>query len=185
MKIEDLLASLEPFIQIVTSERCKDMSIRDDVMQEARIAVCRIHRTRPEVGYGYYVNSVKRSIMSSVERRSWTGSESGAEHRTKPIDPLRRQGMVSLDDPDITYDPIGNDHRLELVESHDRYARVRTAVSNLEDARERELVYLMYWADQSYEDMSKEIGLSKKRVSVYLTNARKNLKEELADMAAA
>jgi len=181
MTLEQRLTKLEPFIQIVASEVCHDASIRDDVMQEARIIVYKISKDHPEVGHGYYVNSVKRSILNSVQRRSWTGSE---RPRGAPIDPLRRD-TDSLQDPEISFDAAEDDPRLERVESEDRYAQVRDAVAGLEDARERELIYLMYWADQSYAEMSRSIGLSKPMVSVYLTRARDNLRPRLDSLVAA
>lgn len=174
MNIEDRLALIEPFIQIVTSEVCKDPSIREDVMQEARIVVYRIDRDHPDVGHGYYVSSVKNAIITAVRRRSWTGSE---RPHGSPIDPLRHSDRESFDLD--KYDQPKVDYDLELVETGDIRRAVRKAVADLDDAREREMVYRLYWAEQTQAEIGSIFGLSKARVAFYLSSARSKMRESL------
>ena len=74
---------------------------------------------------------------------------------------------------------------MSRVETLDIRSSVRDAVAGLRSDRERELVYLMYWKDQSYNEMSEAVGISKQRVSFYLTQARDKLRESLASLAVA
>jgi RNA polymerase sigma factor (sigma-70 family) len=175
MNIEDRLAYIEPFIQIFTSQVCKDPSIRDDVMQEARIVVCRIDSDHHDVGHGYYVNSVKNAIITAVKRRSWTGSE---RRPGNSIDPLRRQ-TESIDVAPEQYDQPLTDHDMLMVETGDIREAVRQAVAKLDDDREREMVFRLYWAEQTQAEIGSIFGLSKSRVAFYLSSARSKLRESL------
>lgn len=78
----------------------------------------------------------------------------------------------------LDHDPPQNNESADLSEHEDNKARLQQAVTRL-SASQREIIYLRYYSDQSYQQIADLLGLTAKAVHGRLQRARRELTRQM------
>lgn len=136
---EDRIRERDRLIQIQVSEQSRDGSIRDDLINEARLTVWKVLCEKPDAT-GLLSVATKRRIGELVQRgQRWTGMETKHGH---PIDPLRRP-HETVDDEDHPVVVEAADV-LSGVEMAYHEGEILDAIRSLEP-RHQAYVILRFW----------------------------------------
>lgn len=190
----ELLAMWEQRVQVIAHEHARPGAEKEDLAQEARIALWKQAPKYPgdDMSGGLATVIIRHAIAPAAEYQRWTGTADGT--KGKPRDPLRRT-------PDSLDAPLGNaDEGAEvttladslLLETPDvidglemAYHRgeILRAINELSDEH-REYVYLKFWRGMSEAEIGAALGRTKGNVNrTWLQVIRPRLREKLAHLA--
>lgn len=188
---EGLLQRKERLIQIMVSERVTDPSIRDDVLQEARIRLIQVSRAKPDHGESYWHKAMNYRIREVSTRGNWTGHEGRRgwqdAHRSKGRLSLNQQ--VASGDGDgaelgetLIIEDLSATEALHEVEFSYHHGRIAEAIASL-SPRHRAYVMQRFWGGRTHEEMGAEMGVSDKTLwGEWDSQIRPALREALGDL---
>lgn len=176
--------SLRPLIEIMASERTKERpDLWEDAVQEGLIRAWRVLTDRPGSDRAYVTAAARRGVGDVLRGRPLTGEEG------------RRGYMDAADhsDPLVVETADGEEFATEPADASaedaflavDYRDEVRAAVGRLEP-EDRDVVFLRYWRDLGYREISPIVGKPAGTLSRRWTETiRPRLREDLAPLAAA
>lgn len=154
-ELDDLIRSKERLIQIQVSERSADPNVRDDLLNEARIAIWEVATKRPGAPPAYIHASTGKRITEVATRGKFTGQPS---QRGKPsVDPIRRKDRDSFDDPLFVVEATAPDV-LDSIEWAYHEGEIMQAICDLPE-RHRRYVVLRFWGGLTHVEMADDIGI--------------------------
>lgn len=174
LSVTEVLARVEPFIGIVEAERHNPEVSRDDVMQEARIAVWRAIDKKPADMRTYLIGTIKRRTTSAVTRQDWTGRPSRQGKQTpdalSAAEPLETALLLAAGD------------LLEAVEWAYHRGEVLDALSRL-PLPQREYVYMRFWLGMTEAEIAAVKDTTKARENaLWNRTIRPTLAQSLAHL---
>lgn len=179
LDVQEVIERKERLLQIMVSERVTDPSARDDILQEARIAVWkaigRAHDTD-----AYLHTAARRRIEEVRSRQTWTGH---TRVHGQPTDPLRQSRTDSLDRLMDVGLMTAAQSILDGVEMAYHQGEMFQAIAAL-PANQREYVILRFWGGLFDAEIAAEVGRSKATVQRWWTEARGALRASLGHLAA-
>lgn len=147
----------------------------DDAVQEARIAAWQsyIEHHNPR-----YMNiAVRQRLIAHVMRDQWFGTKPTAHE----MDPIRRSGRDSLDDPDLDLILLAEEN-IEALTMAYHHGQIMEAL-NVLSPKQREFVYMRFWEGRTYTDIAARLGLTEGGAkSVWLKQVRPLLAHQLAHL---
>ena len=157
-KLKEWMGRLGPRLINLSASICRDRHRAEEIVQEAFI---KLWQNPPDVGEPAYSSWLRRVVTNL-----------SINHLKRS----RRPGTL----PEFSTDPaLQQSHRPhEAVEEEDSLARLRTAMSRLDDSK-RTILALRAYEQLSYEQIAEHLGVPVGTVMSRLNRARAALKEEL------
>lgn len=180
LDVQEVIERKERLLQIMVSERVTDPAVRDDILQEARIAVWKA-LSRPHHSDAYLHTAARRRIEEVQARQTWTGH---TRVHGQPTDPLRQSSTDSLDRLMDVGLMTAAQTILDGVEMAYHQGELFQAIADL-PANYREYVILRFWGGLTDPEIAAEMGRSKATLQRWWTEARSTLRVRLGHLASA
>jgi len=150
-----LMKAAVPTVAAIVKALAPWVRERDDLIQEALVrAIMHLGSLRDPERFGAYLNEITRNLIFDLSRRDRGFKELPDELSGRSCDPA------------------------EDAMRREAHARVAGALARLE-AVDRQVVLLRHWADASYEEIARVLGLTVSAVQSRLFRARRELRERI------
>lgn len=180
LDVREVIERKERLLQIMVSERVTDPAARDDILQEARIAVWKA-MGRPHMADAYLHTAARRRIEEVRDRQTWTGH---TRRHGQPTDPLRQSRTDSLDRMLDVGLMVAAQNILDGVEMAYHQGEMFQAIAAL-PANQREYVILRFWGGLTEAEIAAEVHRSVPTVQRWWSEAKGSLRASLGHLATA
>jgi RNA polymerase sigma factor (sigma-70 family) len=106
----------------------------------------------------YLVQIVKNESIDMYSRKKINNKEKNLDNSPEPIDERKKDGCISILEwyPNLVFDP--------KLESKGKLKQTIKHIFNKETDRNREIVYLYFGEDLTFEEIGKKVGLGRRQV---------------------
>lgn len=177
LDVQEVIERKERLLQIMVSERVTDPSVRDDILQEARIAVWKA-MSRAYESDAYLHTAARRRIEEVRSRQTWTGH---TRVHGQPTDPLRDSRTDSLDRLMDVGLMTAAQSVLDGIEMAYHQGEMFQAIAAL-PANQREYVILRFWGGLTEPEIAAETHRSVSTVQRLWSDAKGSLRAALGHL---